>query len=95
MIESFRQMAIKGCDLNVTGVGLDLSTRSHSTFKLPAKLRNTLASLGLMCSENCDYIGPFGNIQGTGFGKVTSLRLSSTTKTFLFGKFTTGPYETV
>ena len=70
MIELFRQMAIKGCDMKTTEGVLDVSTRSHSMFKLPAKLRNMLAALGLACSENCDYIGPLGNVQGTGFGKV-------------------------
>lgn len=72
LIESFRQVAIKGSDLNFSEAGLEMSSRSHSTFKFPAKLRNTLAALGLVCSENCDYIGPLGNVQGTGFGKVTS-----------------------
>lgn len=70
LIESFRQMSIRGTDLNSTDFGVDMSTRPHPSFKLPAKLRNTLAALGLVCSENCDYIGPLGNVQGTGFGKV-------------------------
>jgi len=76
LIESFRQMSIRGADLNATDFGVDLSTRPHSSFKLPTKLRNTLAALGLVCSDNCGYIGPLGNVQGTGFGKVTQLNLS-------------------
>ena len=47
------------------------SPRSPCTsFKLPTKLRNSLASMGLVCSENSEYIGPLGNFQGTGLGKV-------------------------
>ena len=78
LIESFRQMAIRaGTDshgVNCSDFGLDLnSTQRGSSLKLPSKLRNTLAALGLVCSDNCDYIGPFGSIQGTGFGKVLLL----------------------
>ncbi len=76
LIESFRQVAMKSSDLNVmdSGVG-DLNssstTRSHRTsIKFPAKLRNTLAAMGLVCNENYEFIGPLGNVQGTGFGKV-------------------------
>lgn len=75
LIESFRQMAMKNNELNVdSGVSeLNNSTapRAHrATLKFPAKLRNTLAAMGLVCSENCEFIGPLGNVQGTGFGKV-------------------------
>ncbi|XP_045035424.1 inactive serine/threonine-protein kinase TEX14-like isoform X1 [Daphnia magna] len=75
LIESFRQMAMKNNELNVdSGVSeLNNSTapRAHrATLKFPAKLRNTLAAMGLVCSENCEFIGPLGNVQGTGFGKI-------------------------
>jgi len=78
LIESFRQVALKSNDLGVVDLGMSelnnsatTSSRSPCTsFKLPTKLRNSLASMGLVCSENSEYIGPLGNIQGTGFGKV-------------------------
>lgn len=91
LIESFRQIAMKGShDLNssyssfvtndsgIDGNGLHAHQQHHTAFRLPAKLRNSLANIGLVCNENCDYVGPYGNVQGTGFGKVT----------FLFIKFT-------
>ena len=78
LIESFRQVALKSNDLSVVDLGMselnnsaNTPSRSHCTsFKLPTKLRNSLASMGLVCSENSEYIGPLGNVQGTGFGKV-------------------------
>lgn len=80
LIESFRQMAMKNNDLNVIDSGVaelnnSSTPRSHrAALKFPAKLRNTLAAMGLVCSENCEFIGPLGNVQGTGFGKVYLLR---------------------
>lgn len=83
LIESFRQIAMKGHSdpyLNAsfsTEPGMEFNGPHHhrttphrGAFKFPMKLRNTLAAMGLVCSENCEYIGPYGNVQGTGFGKV-------------------------
>ena len=87
LIESFRQITIKGSDLNMTEIGLDTSSRSHSAFKFSAKLRNTLAALGLVCSENCEYIGPLGNVHGTGFGKVSSFFIFKNFNQSFFSNF--------
>ena len=81
LIESFRQVALKSNDFSVMDSGMTelnnsavTPSRPHCTsLKLPTKLRNSLASLGLVCSENSEYIGPLGNVQGTGFGKVSVL----------------------
>ena len=76
LIESFRQIAMKNNELNVVDSGVaelnNTSTpRAHrAALKFP-KLRNRLAAMGLVCSENCEFIGPLGNVQGTGFGKVS------------------------
>lgn len=75
LIESFRQIAMKNCDLNIDSGVAELNNSStprmhRAAIKFPAKLRNTLAAMGLVCSENCEFIGPLGNVQGTGFGKV-------------------------
>lgn len=76
LIESFRQVAMRNNDVNIVDSGVaelnnSSTPRSHrAAFKFPAKLRNTLAAMGLVCSDNCEFIGPLGNVQGTGFGKV-------------------------
>ena len=83
LIETFRQMAMKSNDLNHSFVtdsgsmdmkspagGSGLRPHHRATIKLPTLLRNTLAAMGLVSSENCEYVGPYGSVQGTGFGKV-------------------------
>ncbi|XP_046455996.1 uncharacterized protein LOC124203305 isoform X4 [Daphnia pulex] len=76
LIEHFRQASMKNNEVNVFDSGvaeLNNSTtpRGHrSTLKFPTKLRNTLAAIGLVCGENCEFTGPLGNVQGTGFGKI-------------------------
>lgn len=75
LIESFRQATMRTteCSFYDTGVA-DLNANStprlRPTFKLPAKFRSTLSALGLVYNETCEYIGPLGTMQGTGFGKV-------------------------
>jgi len=67
---------MKNNELNVFDSGVaelnnSSTPRAHrATLKFPTKLRNTLAAMGLVCNENCEFIGPLGNVQGTGFGKV-------------------------
>ncbi len=69
-------MSMKNNEVNVFDSGVaelnnSSTPRTHrATLKFPTKLRNTLAAMGLVCSENCEFIGPLGNVQGTGFGKV-------------------------
>lgn len=75
LIESFRQMAMKS-DTNLDSGVADMNSTStprlhRASLRFPTKLRNTLASIGLVCNENCDFVGPLGNVQGTGFGKVS------------------------
>ena len=81
LIETFRQMALKNNnDLNCTfatdsSVDLNSSSASlpsNSANKLPAFLRSTLSAMGIKYS-NLDYVGPYGNVQGTGFGTVKLL----------------------
>lgn len=82
LIESFRQIAMRSSDHNLDSGVAELNNsstpRMHRTaLKFPAVVRSTLAAMGLVCSENCDFIGPLGNVQGTGFGKVILIQIVS------------------
>ncbi|XP_046446927.1 inactive serine/threonine-protein kinase TEX14-like [Daphnia pulex] len=76
LIEHFREASMKNNVVNVFDSGVaELNNSSTSrvqpaTVKFPTMLRNTLAAIGLVRSENCEFIGPLGNVKGTGFGKI-------------------------